>query len=119
EVRFAQDDIEIVNRGPVELAFLDGALAVNRARFVGPDSRLRVRGRASLEDGLGLSVDGDIDLGILARLTDSVAEADGNVTVRLNVTGPLADPELYGQARVSDARFRFASLAPVVENLRG
>ncbi len=119
EVRFAQEDIEIVNRGPVELAFLDGALAVNRARFVGPDSRLRVRGRASLEDGLGLSVDGDIDLGIVARLTDSIAEADGNVTVRLNVTGPLADPELYGQARVRDARFRFASFAPVVENLRG
>lgn len=119
EVRFARDDIEIRNSEPIDLLVDGGALIVNRARFVGPDSRLGVRGRASLQDGFALNVDGELDLGILARLTESLTASSGHVEARLNITGPLADPELYGHAQVSDAGFRFASFEPPVERLEG
>ncbi len=119
EVRAGQSDMEIRNRRNVELTFADGQLSVDKARFVGPDSRLRLRGRASIEDGLSLQVDGDVNLGILSRLTRSVREAHGHIAAQLSVTGPLGDPELYGRASVEGGSFRFASFEPTIENLEG
>ncbi len=119
EVRFWQDDLEVANVRPVELVFSAGELSVSTARFAGSGSRLRVRGRASLDDGLALSVEGDVDLGLLARLSQTITEASGHVTARLSITGPMADPELYGQAVVRDGAFRFASFDTPVEHLAG
>ncbi len=119
ELRVGQEDMEIRNRRDIELVFENGQLAVTKARFIGPDSRLRVRGRASLADGLALSVDGEVDLGIVARLTRTVTSASGRVSARLSITGPLGDPELYGEAHVQDGSFRFASFEPTVDDLEG
>ncbi|MCB9593919.1 MAG: translocation/assembly module TamB domain-containing protein [Sandaracinaceae bacterium] len=119
EVRVAQGDLEIHGDREVRLGFKDGILAVERARFLGPDSRIRLRGYASIEDGLALRVNGNVDLGIVARLTRSVSEAGGSVRGSFSVTGDVADPELFGQADVRNGRFRFASFEPAVENLGG
>jgi translocation and assembly module TamB len=118
-VRVAQADLEIRNDRRIDMVFDDGVLVIDKARFIGPDSRLRVRGRASLEDGLALQVNGNVDLGIVARLTRTVTEASGRVRARLNVTGDFADPELYGQATVENGSFRFASFDAPVEHLAG
>ncbi|MEZ4335192.1 MAG: translocation/assembly module TamB domain-containing protein [Sandaracinaceae bacterium] len=119
EARVAQGDLEIRNHHDVRLAFKDGILAVERARFLGPDSHLGVRGYASLEHGLALRVNGDVDLSLVSRLTRSVSEASGSVRGRFTVTGELADPELFGRAVVRDGSFRFASFEPTVEHLGG
>ncbi|HJL15098.1 MAG TPA: translocation/assembly module TamB domain-containing protein [Sandaracinaceae bacterium LLY-WYZ-13_1] len=118
-VRVAAADLEIRNHRPVDLAFKDGILAIHKARFVGPDSRLRVRGRASLDHGLALQVNADVDLGLLSRVSDSVTDASGRIDARLNVTGPFADPELYGEAAVQDGAFDFADLETGVDGLEG
>lgn len=119
DVRLARADLEIRNRRDVDLVFKDGVLAINKARFVGPDSRLRVRGRASVEDGLALQVNGDVDLGLLTRLSPSVEEATGRVEARFNVTGQLGDPELYGEATLEGGRFRLASFDEPIEQVGG
>ncbi|MCC6874554.1 MAG: translocation/assembly module TamB [Sandaracinaceae bacterium] len=119
QVRVAQGDVEVHNARPVELRFAGGVLTVGKARFVGPGSRLRVRGQASLDDGLGLSVDGEIDLSLAARLTRTLEEASGLLRARVNVSGPFASPELYGTASVENGRFRFASFESPIENLGG
>ena len=119
QVRIAQADLEVRNLHPVELAFKDGVLAVHRARFVGPESRMRVRGYASIDEGLRLRVNGDVDLGLVSRLSRSVSEASGRVRGSFSVTGEVADPELYGRARVRGGSFRFASFRPQVDNLEG
>lgn len=119
ELRFAQDELELRNDRRVELVFKNGQLAVNKARFIGPDSRLRVRGRASLDDGLALQVDADVNLGIAARLSSAVTSADGRLAAQLSITGPIADPELYGQATITDGSFRLAAFSSPIENVRG
>lgn len=115
----ADEDLQVRNLRPVDLRFSNGVLTVRKARFVGPDSRLRVRGTASLDDGLALQVNGDVDLGLLARLSRSIDEGSGHVRARFNVTGELADPELYGEATVENGAFAFASFEPRVEHLGG
>src|SRR5690606_12951274 len=56
EVAVALADIEIRNRRDVALSFARGVVDVDRARFIGAGSRLRVRGRASLDGGYALNV---------------------------------------------------------------
>ncbi len=112
-------DERIANEGPVVANLDDGVLAIRRARFVSPDSRVRVRGRASWEDGLALRVNGDLDLGFLARTSRSLRQSSGHLQARVDVTGPLTDPELYGQAQVEDGFLRFTALDAPVENLTG
>lgn len=115
----AGPDLEIHNLRPVDLRFAEGDLVVHKARFVGPDSSLRVRGQASLDDGLALQVNGDVDLGLVARVSRSVDESSGRLRARFHVTGELADPELFGEATVSNGSFQLASLEPRVERLHG
>ncbi|MGF1467445.1 MAG: translocation/assembly module TamB domain-containing protein [Sandaracinaceae bacterium] len=114
-----QDGIELRNEGPVEVALASGVLEVGRARFVGPGSRLRVRGQAGLEEGLALRVDGDLDFAVLAGLSSAVEHASGRVRARLDVGGPLADPELFGRAIVEEGAFRFAGYDEPVEQIEG
>lgn len=118
-VRIAQADLEVRNLRPIELAFKDGELAIHEARFIGPDSRMRVRGYASLETGLHLRINGDVDLGLISRLSRSVSAASGRVRGSFSVTGEFVDPELYGRATVAGGSFRFASFSPTVDNLGG
>jgi len=119
DARVSQGELEVRNHRPVRLAFKDGIAAVERARFLGPDSRVRVRGYASIEDGLALQVNGDVDLGLLARLSRSVREASGSLRGRFNVTGEFADPELYGRATVRNGRLELSAVDSVVDNLAG
>ncbi|MFK7986146.1 MAG: translocation/assembly module TamB domain-containing protein [Sandaracinaceae bacterium] len=119
EVHVGLDDLEVENRRPVLLSFHDGVLSVDKARFIGPDSRLRLRGHASLEDGYALSVNGDVDLALLSRLTPSVEDASGHIEARFNVSGPLDDPELFGEATVENGAFQLAALGAPITGLGG
>ena len=119
ELFVAQGELAVRNFRPVELAFANGGVTIGRARFVGPDSRVRVRGNASLRDGLALQVNGDVDLGLAARLTRTVDEASGRMRGRFDITGSLDDPRLHGSATVSDGAFRFASFEPTIDQVEG
>lgn len=119
DLRFARDDLELHNARPVELVFKNGQILVNQARFIGPDSRLRVRGRASLEEGLALQVDADVSLAIVARLSEAVTSSSGRLRAQLRVTGPFADPELYGRASVTGGSFRLAALGTPIDDVQG
>ncbi|HHH26939.1 MAG TPA: hypothetical protein ENK57_01120, partial [Polyangiaceae bacterium] len=119
DLHAAQGALEVRNHRDVRLSFAEGVLTIDRARFLGPGSRLRVRGSASLDDGLALRVNGDLDLSALAQLTDSVVEATGHVRGRFTATGEFSDPELYGQATVQNASVQLAAINPRVENLSG
>lgn len=119
EVRLLHAGIPLQSDGAVDIDVRRGRLRVRRARFTGPDARLSVTGGASFDRGLALEVAADLGLGALARFSDRVAEAEGRVGAQVRITGPFAEPELYGTARVSAERVRFAALPQVLERLRG
>lgn len=122
ELELGRGDLLIANRGPIVISLKDGVASVDRARLVGPDSRIRVRGQYELpterqDGGLALSVDGGIDLGVLTRLTPVVTDAQGRVVTHLAISGPISDPEIYGEATVEQAYLRAAGLPTAVEDL--
>ncbi|MFW6086516.1 MAG: translocation/assembly module TamB domain-containing protein, partial [Myxococcota bacterium] len=112
-------DMALENRGSVAVTFDRGRFQVVKADFTGPGSKLELQGGGSLQRGLALEVSGALDLGLLATLSPRITQASGRVTMRTNLTGAFHDPSVYGEARVHDASFLFASFSQPVQDLDG
>ncbi len=111
EFELGHGDLVLANRGPIVVTLKNGIARVERARLRGPDARMRVRGQYALptestNGGLALSLEGHVDLGVLTRMTSAIIEADGQIEARLAISGPLSDPEIYGEARIEDGFVR-------------
>lgn len=112
-------DVHVESVVPVRVAIEEGTAIIERARFRAPGSRLRVRGEASLERGLGLELDSEIDLSLLPQITPSVREADGTLRLALALTGAFGDPEVFGEASLERASMTLAALESPIEDLHG
>lgn len=119
ELRVGTAEVQIENELPVDVRFRRGDYVVHQGVFRGPSSRVRVRGGGSIERGLALTVDGRIDVGVLATLSPRVHRAHGRIALRVDVNGPLDAPTVFGEASVSDAGFLFASLPEPIDGLNG
>lgn len=122
EIELGRGDLSLTNRGEISISLKNGVAAIDRARFVGPDSRIRVRGQYAMptrssDGGLALSIDGDLDLGLVTRITPAVTEAQGRVRSHLALSGAITDPEIYGDAELSGGFVRVAALPTPLEDL--
>ena len=114
-----QRGVVLNNAGEVAVVFDRGAFQVEHARFAGPSSRLTISGGGSVRHGLSTTLDGEINLGLLATLSPRVTAAQGRVGLRVTIGGPFDEPTIYGEAAVTDAGFRFASFEQPIDNLGG
>ncbi len=119
ELHVEQHQVELQNRGPIDVRLDHGSFRVVHAAFEGPSSALRITGGGGVQDGLALQIDGQVDLGLLATLTPRLSEAQGSFAMRVHVNGPFADPAVFGEATVSDAGFRFAGFPEPLSELGG
>ena len=110
-------EIAISNMVPVRVNVIDGVAHIERARFRAPGSRLRVRGEASIASGLGLEIESDIDLALLPSVNTAITDATGILRVRLAVTGPFIDPQLFGEANLENGSLGLSMLESRVEDL--
>ncbi|MEM9193150.1 MAG: translocation/assembly module TamB domain-containing protein [Myxococcota bacterium] len=111
--------VRLRNDGIVDIEIRRGDLRVQRAVFSGPSTRLNVTGEASYRRGLALAVNGELEAGPLAELSPRFSQASGRVTLRVNVSGPVNAPAIFGQAMVRDAGFRFVDFPEPVRDLSG
>jgi translocation and assembly module TamB len=119
-LKVSQLDVELKNRGPIVARFDEGSFSVERAELASGSSRLTIAGGGSLARGLGLSVDGSVNLGLLASLAPhSVQQASGLVAVSFKVSGAVEQPQVYGQAVVRDAALAFAAFPEGAREVNG
>jgi translocation and assembly module TamB len=119
ELRAGQLDVELRNVGPVRASFDRGSFAVSEARFTGPGSELVLSGGGDLAGGLGLSMDGRADLGLLTHLSSSVSSAAGAVELHFKLSGSLAAPQVFGHAELQGASLALASYDKPIDALSG
>lgn len=119
ELLLSQLDVELQNRGPIRLRFDHGSFAIEHAELATGSSRLAVEGGGSLLGGLGLSIEGSVDLGLLSSLSQSVSEASGSLALSFKVTGPVDQPEVYGQALVRSAALKLGSFPEAARDVNG
>jgi translocation and assembly module TamB len=118
-IALGQAGVALENEGEVRAHFADGTLEIEQAAFMGPGSELRIGGGGSLAGGLGLSVSGAVDLGILPTFSPELREASGSAQFALKVSGRLDKPSVFGQARVDGASLQLASLPFPIEGIDG
>ena len=114
-----QLDVELKNDGPIEASFGSGGFEVARAQLIGPSSRLSIGGSGSLRSGLSLRVEGELDVGLVTSLSQTVTEASGKVAVGFSVSGRIDEPAVYGHAAVRGASLRVASFPEPVRDVDG
>ncbi len=117
-LRVGTQGVEIRNDGDVDVRLDRGTFDFAQARFVGPSSSLEVRGGGSMRR-LSTTIDGRIDLGLLASVSPSIVEARGAVDVQVRLSGPAANPEVYGVATVGGASLRSLAFPEPIEDLSG
>lgn len=118
-LRAGQMAMELQNSGPVHVRFDEGSLNVLSAEFIGPASMLQIHGGGSTKRGLALTVDGNLDLGLLTGLSHTVTDATGRVDVRFKVSGMVDKPAIHGNAFVQDASLRVASFPEPIRRVNG
>jgi translocation and assembly module TamB len=111
-------DLRLENAHPIIVNIDRGVARLERGRMRGPGVRVRLSGEASLDAGLALEASADVDLATLPRVTPTVLEASGGLAVRLALTGPFTDPEVYGEASLEEGLVRLRALESPLTNLR-
>lgn len=119
DLRMGQFSVSLRNDGPIDLSFGEGVLRVRQALLRGPSSHLQVQGRASVHNGLSLTVGSSMDLSLLSQVTPAVRDVAGRLQLEFNLAGPLEAPKVYGQAQVSDVSFRSEGLPTPVVGVQG
>lgn len=102
---------------PTTLTLQSGVVHFDNAMLRGPQSQLRATGKASREQ-LGLAIDGSADLGLLAETSDAIKQADGEIKLRVNLTGAISNPAIYGRADVRNGSFEYSDF-PRFEDFSG
>ncbi len=118
DLRFGQGRVTLRNHGGIDVRFDRGDFEVARAELTGPSTHLAISGGGSSR-GLALELDGEIDLGLAATLTPRLTQAEGRVNLHVNLSGPFADPRVYGRAIVSDGAFRYAGFEEPLHGVGG
>ena len=122
QVELGRGELVFRNRGPVLVSLGEGLARIGRARFRGPDSRVRVEGQYALPGtahgpDLAVSVRARIDLGIATRLSDAITEASGEVVAQLSLSGPITDPQVFGEASLEGGHARLAAVETPLDAL--
>lgn len=119
DLRAGQLDVELRNSGPVAVSLERGQLQVDSANFIGPDSQLIIMGGGSMKQGLDMTFDGNVDLGLLSSLSRTVSSAMGRVDLRFKVSGPWEHPALQGYAAIHNGALRTDALPVPIDGVHG
>ncbi len=112
-------DYRIRNDGLVELGLEENAVRVGRLRLVGDGTALDLSGRVDLAtERMAITATGDANLGILQGFFRNLRSA-GGTSVVADITGPVAEPVISGQATITDGRIRHFALPHGLDAISG
>ena len=100
------------NNGPVRLALANGVIAVEEARFTGPETDIAITGTLGFTErtGYNLRATGNVNLALgSAFSTDFVTS--GSLRVNAALRGALHAPDLSGRMEIRDAAVRYSGFA--------
>ena len=87
------------NDRPVRRRWEGGELDVGDFSMSGDDYRASLAGKAGLESGWDLHLEGRVDLALFQRFWDELEEASAPVEVSVDLTGDWNDPTVGGTVR--------------------
>jgi translocation and assembly module TamB len=103
--RFKSSDYEIHNGDKIRFTIENKALLVDKVNFVGEGTSLFLNGTIPLDDSarLDLNLSGNLDLRLLQSAAGKI-RLGGSAGMSVRAAGKIHDPQIIGQATLSNAR---------------
>ncbi|HET9369503.1 MAG TPA: translocation/assembly module TamB domain-containing protein, partial [Vicinamibacterales bacterium] len=112
-------DYDLTNDGPIRLRYENRAFVIERLKLAGPNTTLDVSGAVDTAgETINLAADGQANLAIL-QLFFSNLSTSGAAAVQARLNGPLASPQLTGQATITGGNIRHFSLPHSLTAING
>lgn len=107
------------NDRPIRLRWEGGELDVGDFSMSGEDYRASLAGKAGLESGWDLHLEGRVDLALFQRFWDELEEVDAAGEVSFDLTGDWNDPVAAGTVRFEGGSVKVRSLPDPIVDLKG
>ncbi len=114
------EDLVLKNSEPIVVDYENGEARVRSAHFTARDTSLSIAGKVPLlvKDPLDVSVEGSVNLQVF-QLFDPNVVSSGLSTLKVNVTGRLADPSVTGALELKNAAFHLEDFSNGLERANG
>ena len=114
------EHVPVHSDGPVQLAFADETINIQRFLLTGEDTHFAMSGTASLREGhpLNLHANGDINLKLAQTMYPDVSSY-GAAHIDLAIAGTAAQPSLSGRAEVMHAGVSIIDLPAGLGDVNG
>jgi translocation and assembly module TamB len=114
------EDLVLKNSEPIVVDYENGEAHVRSAHFTARDTSLTIAGKVPLlvKDALDVSVEGSVNLQVF-QLFDPNVVSSGLSTLKVNVTGPIADPSVTGTLELKNAAFHLEDFSNGLERANG
>jgi autotransporter translocation and assembly factor TamB len=111
---------DLRNEGKIRFTGSQQKLLVSEVRMLGEGTSLVLSGEIPLESeaGLNLRLNGNLNLAI-AEHFQKRARVNGSTTLDVRATGTLRDPQVIGQAVLTEARLEYGEIPFPLSALRG
>jgi outer membrane protein assembly complex protein YaeT len=120
--RFAEAGVEVSSDGPLELAYRNDRIEVQKLALKSGDSVLRVSGGLPIDEGGSpgaVNIRGSLALEPIAQWLPDGSAAGGTVDVDVAVTGSAADWQPSGKLTVREGRVQLKAAPLALEHLGG
>ena len=107
------------NDRPIRLRWEGGELDVGDFSVSGEDYRASLSGKAGLESGWDLHLEGRVDLALFQRFWDELEEVSAPGEVSFDLTGDWNDPTVDGTVRFEGGSVKVRSLPDPIVDLKG
>jgi translocation and assembly module TamB len=112
-------DYAVRNAGPVRLALEQNVVRIEQLELVGDGTRLRVDGTVGLQDRqMAIRANGDADLRVLQSFEPDI-RGSGRAELTASVNGPIADPQFFGSATITNGSVRYSALPNALDAING
>ncbi|MGA7409401.1 MAG: translocation/assembly module TamB domain-containing protein, partial [Bryobacteraceae bacterium] len=114
------EDIVLKNSEPIVVDYENGEAHVRTARFTARDTNLSIAGKVPLlvKDPVDVSVEGSVNLQVF-QLFDPNVVSSGLSTLKVNVTGSIANPSVTGTLELKNAAFHLEDFSNGLERANG
>jgi len=109
----------LAEAAPLKMSYHSGAFYMDRVDFNFNDRTAQLRGSFVPEGPLNLSLNGEVDLGLLKNFREYFREGSGPAKVNLKALGTLKDPKLSGWIEFEGGSVSSRTLGNTVEDLKG
>jgi translocation and assembly module TamB len=118
EILIRRGSLEMSNPKEAIIDFKQGAMTTHNFLLTGPNTFFRIQAEDSKYRDLNVTVNGKLNLGLMALFTPFLDDLRGNLSTSFRIKGPMDDFQLIGTTFIDGGYIRIKGFPHAFENLK-